>query len=118
MGWAAISVLVLSGLFLSFIFYGDIQFVALMCTIGAVVVGELIVHFRWRFALICPYCGFDPVTYKKSPHQAALRVKEHMEFRKNSPRALLSRPVLLPRIMRTAEVDKEAKGQNLSRVVG
>lgn len=90
----------------------------LMITVGAVVAGEIVVHFRWRLALTCPHCGFDPVTYKKNPQLAALRVKEHLEFRKNSPRALLSRPVLLPRIMRTAELNKEAKGQNLSRVVG
>lgn len=59
--------------------------------------GELLLHFRWRLALICRQCGFDPLVYKKNPELAAVKVKTFLEKRKTDPRFLLAPAIQLPR---------------------
>ena len=59
--------------------------------------GELVTHFRWRLALVCRQCGFDPLIYAKSPERAATKVKNFLERRKNDPRFLLAPPLQLPK---------------------
>ncbi len=58
---------------------------------------ELILHFRWRLALICRQCGFDPLIYKKSPRLAASKVKSFLERRKKDPRFLLAPAIKFPK---------------------
>lgn len=58
---------------------------------------EVLLHFRWRLALICRQCGFDPLIYKKSPERAAMKVKIYLQNRKNNPRFLLAPPLHLPK---------------------
>lgn len=59
--------------------------------------GEIVTHFRWRLALICRQCGFDPLIYRKNPHRAAQKVKEFLDRRKNDPRFLLAPALDLPK---------------------
>ena len=61
---------------------------------------EIAAHLRWRMSLKCVLCGFDPVLYKQSPTLAAEIVKSHLERRKEDPTSVLSRPLLLPRILK------------------
>ena len=56
---------------------------------------EFLVQFKYRLALPCKQCGFDPLLYMKSKEKACAQVKEHLENRKNDPSVYLSsRPKL------------------------
>lgn len=58
-------------------------------------VGEILVYMRWRIAVVCKMCGFDPVVYRKSPEKAALRVRQFFEEQVQNPRFQLSKSPLL-----------------------
>lgn len=78
---------------------------------------ELFISFRWRLSIACRRCGFDPVLYKKSPEQAATRVKAHMERSKEDPLSLFNPPPQLPVIRKKANAqrsDQKKDGQRLS----
>ncbi len=51
---------------------------------------EFIIQLRWRLSVSCPYCGFDPLLYKRSRPAAAEKVKEHLDRRRNDPNFVLS----------------------------
>lgn len=70
------------------------------------IVGELFSQTKWRTAMICRNCGFDPVVYVRNPEQAGLKIKAFLEKRSESPEHLLMPPVVLPK--------KPVKGKNLS----
>lgn len=59
-----------------------------------ILAGETFVYLRWRNAVICKLCGFDPILYKRSPELAAGKVREFFESRMNKPEFLLSRTPL------------------------
>lgn len=71
---------------------------------------ELFIQLRWRMALRCPHCGFDPVVYAKKPEEAARLVRIHLEGRKNNADMLLARPLQLPK-----RRNDGSKGKNLSK---
>lgn len=54
---------------------------------------EVFVYLRWRVALVCRQCGFDPSVYLKNPELASKRVEAFLLKRKSDPRFLLA-PVL------------------------
>lgn len=66
--------------------------------------GEVLLHFRWRLALICRQCGFDPLIYQKSPSRAAQKVRLFLERRKMDPRFLLAPAIHLPKGKRVKEL--------------
>jgi hypothetical protein len=51
---------------------------------------EFFILVRWRLTISCPYCGFDPVLYRRSPAKAALKVTTHLDRRRADPNYLLS----------------------------
>lgn len=56
---------------------------------------EFFVYLRWRVAVVCKLCGFDPVVYKRSPAKAAGLVREFFEQRIDNPSFQLSKSPLL-----------------------
>ena len=52
--------------------------------------GEAMVRIRWRLAMICTYCGFDPILYLRDPDKMSRRVSEYMEKRSKAPSYVLS----------------------------
>ena len=72
-------------------------------------VGEAFVQLRWRINLICRHCGFDPVTYMRTPAKAAEKVKSHLERRRMNPASLLSPPLDLPRLTKEQAQQWSAK---------
>lgn len=70
-------------------------------------VSELFSQMKWRSAMICRNCGFDPVVYVRNPEQAGLKIKAFMDRRSESPEHLLRAPVQRP-------TQKAKKGENLS----
>ena len=75
------------------------------------VIGEAFSQVKWRTAMVCRNCGFDPVVYVRNPDQAGLKIKAFLEKRAESPEFLLRPPI--PRSGRQQE-KKETRGQNLS----
>ncbi|HRK08108.1 MAG TPA: hypothetical protein PLZ57_10095 [Pseudobdellovibrionaceae bacterium] len=83
---------------------------------------EIFVVLRHRLSLNCPKCGFDPVTYRRQPEEAARRVREHLARRAEDPLLLLAEPVRLPKLRKkvsSAELsararleEKSASGEN------
>jgi hypothetical protein len=67
-----------------FVFFG-------LSIIGA----EIFVYMRWRMTIVCKMCGFDPVVYKRSPEQAALRVKQFFKEQVENPQFMLTKSPLL-----------------------
>jgi len=73
----------------------DPRALVLFCV--TIVALEVFVYLRWRASLICSLCGFDPIIYKRSPEQAAQRVRAFYREREENPQFWLSRSPLLER---------------------
>lgn len=58
-------------------------------------IGEMLVYMRWRLAVVCKMCGFDPVIYRRSPEKAALKVRHFFEEQVHNPKFQLSKSPLL-----------------------
>lgn len=78
------------------------------------VLAEVFVYSRWRNAISCKLCGFDPVIYKRSPEQASRRVRQFFEERANDPQFMLSRSPLVEVQRRRRE--KERREQQIKRL--
>ncbi len=61
-------------------------------------VAEVFIKVRWRIAIVCKQCGFDPVLYIRDSQKASLKVQMHLDQRKLSPSSLLSPALNLPTI--------------------
>ncbi len=82
--------LLIPSVLLSFIFWQQLDPRLLLFWVMLGVVVEIFSNLRWRLAIVCKYCGFDPVLYLKSPELAAESVKNFMLDRKSSANFLLS----------------------------
>ncbi len=80
---------------LMLVFWQGFEPRALMILAFFLGVAETFMIMRWRVAIACPYCGFDPVVYKRNPEQAAAMVQHFMKTRKEDPTALLKKVVRL-----------------------
>lgn len=85
-------------------------------------IAELFVQVRWRLAVVCRVCDFDPVLYIRDPMTAASRVRQRLDRRREDPNALLSRPLNLPKInperaRELAEVKNKKAGSIVSKSV-
>lgn len=60
-----------------------------------IAVSETFVQLRWRMNIVCNLCGFDPVTYKKSPARARQKVKDFFEENRNDPEFWMTRSPLV-----------------------
>lgn len=69
----------------------DIRGLVILGTL--LMIGETATQLRWRQALVCQHCGFDPVIYVKSPELAGAKIKDFMKTRSERPEFLL-KPVL------------------------
>jgi hypothetical protein len=81
-------------------FWGTWNLKAIPILLISIFLSELIMHFRWRLALICRQCGFDPLIYKKNPLLAASKVKTYLDRRKTDPSFLLAPAIKLPKRMK------------------
>lgn len=80
----------LLGAALSLIIWQSLDPRALGFVVVFLVSWESLAHIKWRVGMICSYCGFDPILYKRSPEAACTKVKEFMENRKKDPMFYLS----------------------------
>lgn len=78
-------------------YWGALNVEAIPLFLVSLFLGEVMMHFRWRLALICRQCGFDPLIYQKSPTRAAEKVRQFLERRKTDPQFLLAPAIQLPK---------------------
>lgn len=71
------------------------------------VLTEIFVFLRWRIAIVCRLCGFDPVLYKKSPALAAQKVRQFFDENVRKPQFFLSRSPLLETYRRQQELERK-----------
>ena len=82
----------------------------LLLFVAFLAISETFVQVRWRLAIVCKYCGFDPVLYMRDTQKAAAKVKVRMDQRKNDPATLLAPPLQLPKISKEkAEMIEKAQ---------
>lgn len=80
---------------------------------------EVFMKLRWRLALQCQQCGFDPVLYRRDPESASQKVKAHLEKRAQDPKYLLARPLNLPKLpaVKAEALQSKGKGKLVSRTL-
>lgn len=69
---------------------------------------EIFVYMRWRTAIVCKMCGFDPVLYKKSPQRASRQVKDFFAEQVENPEFWLTKSPLLKVQKRIRANEKKA----------
>ncbi|MFK8139277.1 MAG: hypothetical protein AB8E15_13035 [Bdellovibrionales bacterium] len=101
---------------LSMVFWQEVEPRSMVVFVAMLVVSETIVHFRYRFGVICQHCGFDPILYKRNKQAACNRVKSFMQFRKQDPMFYLSGKTYdkLARIKRLEEKEESSENKVLS----
>ncbi len=95
---------------ISFALYGKADPRSLMIFCLVCGFSEVFIYVRWRVGVVCTMCGFDPVIYKRSPEQAARRVREFFYEHMDDPRFQLTKSPLLEwhRRLRQAQRKKMA----------
>ena len=79
----------------SFALWGQADPRAMMLLALLLGLSEISVYLRWRTAIVCKMCGFDPVVYKKSPARASSMVREFFDMQMTNPHFHLSKSPLL-----------------------
>jgi hypothetical protein len=75
--------------------FSEFDPVGLLLFASIMIASEMFVYFRWRQAIVCSLCGFDPILYKRSPAMASQKVTEFFHEQVNNPEFWLSRSPLL-----------------------
>lgn len=68
----------LSTVLLMFVFWQNIDPRAIILFVVSLCIAEAFIIIRWRVTLSCPYCGFDPILYKRSPEKMVQKVTRIM----------------------------------------
>ena len=84
---------VLLGIVMTYAIFKSLDPSGLFLVGTILLVSETFSQMKWRSAMICRNCGFDPVVYVRNPEQAGLKIKAFMERRSESPSHLLRAPV-------------------------
>lgn len=117
-----ILVSVAGALSIPYLIFHELHVLSFVLFIVFLMLSEMFVQIRWRMAMVCKSCGFDPVLYIKNQALAVAKVKVHLDKRKNDPANLLARPLNLPRVnprseeiklqIKKAQAVKKAKGKS------
>ena len=92
---------------------------AIIAFVICLAISETFVQIRWRLAVVCRTCGFDPILYVKNPEAAASKVRMQLDLRKEHPKYLLAKPLNLPAISakKAEALQTKEKGRLLSRSI-
>ncbi len=77
--WSMILVLLPASIVITYFATGSVDARTLLFWVAFVAVSEVIAIIINRISLICQYCGFDPILYRKNKVLAMQRVKETLE---------------------------------------
>lgn len=101
----------LAGVFavvVTFAAWGSLDPMAILVFCISLALAECFVHIRWRQNIICNLCGFDPVTYKRSPDAARAQVKKFFKEQVENPEFWLTKSPLLVVQKQIRENEKKA----------
>lgn len=98
----------------TFVFFKSMDPRGLFIVGSALLVGEIFTQLKWRTAMVCQNCGFDPVLYLRDHEQAGLKIKAFLEKRSVSPAHLLRPPIILPKVKANSLKVPRAPSPNLS----
>lgn len=100
---------------LSFILYQDLDLRSVVFLSFFIAIAEVFIHLRWRMALVCHECGFDPIIYMRDQGVAAAIVKNKLESRSSNPQSYLKPPLNVPvKIISKSNTDKIVSMSSLS----
>jgi hypothetical protein len=74
-----------------------------------IAIAEVFVYSRWRASMVCKLCGFDPLVYKRSPEQAASKVRQFYDEKQQDPRFQMSRSPLVAHHRALKNQDRKAQ---------
>jgi len=75
--------------------------------------GEIFIYLRWRSAIVCRLCGFDPVLYKRSPLRASQGVNQFFHEAGKSPEFFLTKSPLVELHRRLRENERQRERVSL-----
>ena len=109
----------MAAIVMMFILWQQLDPRAIVVFVVCLAISEVFVKIRWRLAVVCRQCGFDPVMYLKKPELALEKVKEQLVRRKEDPKYLLSKPLNLPSIPieKSKALQTKEKGRLVSRSI-
>lgn len=110
---SAVAGFVLLSVIFSYLVWQGLDASSLMILGILMVVGEMFSRLRWRQAINCIHCGFDPILYKQSPELAANKIREFIAEKSQKPEYLL-RPQVKPPIKEMPKEPTAKRGENLS----
>lgn len=88
--WTNVLLSIAAAVLTMFILWQGFDARVMMFFVAYLSVAEAFIQVRRRLSLPCPYCGFDPILYTKSPERAAERVKAFLSKKMESPEFFLS----------------------------
>ena len=91
------------------LFYGGPDPVGLGYFSFFVISAEMFVYLRWRAALTCRMCGFDPLVYRRDPRAASAQVREFFDRMGDDPKFMLSKSPLVDVHRRARERDRQRR---------
>lgn len=80
---------VLVAFLLMYVFWQELDARVVILFVASICLSEIFILLRWRLSMPCPYCGFDPVLYKRSATECARKVQQFLEMKKSSPATYL-----------------------------
>jgi hypothetical protein len=80
-------------------------------------ISEVFVQLRWRIAMTCRQCGFDPVLYLKDVNAAVAKVQKRLAERKEDPMSLLSAPLKISRRIKRVDVKDSMRAEALENAL-
>ena len=86
----------------------------LVIVASMLLIGEIFTQVKWRSAMVCQNCGFDPVLYIRDHEAAGLKIKAFLEKRATSPGHLLRPPIILPKVKASSITKPSAPSKILS----
>ena len=81
-------------LFLMFVLWGGFDPKVMIVFVGISGLTEFAVQLKWRLAMVCRHCGFDPILYVNDPVKAAKKVENYLKDMDNSQTGFLRKPKL------------------------
>ncbi len=82
--WTNVVLALLSSAILTFAFWQTWDPRGIFIFVLFLAMADIFIRIRWRMALPCPHCGFDPLLYKRNPDEAARRVKIRLDMVRRS----------------------------------
>ena len=80
--WSMIVILLPASIVLTYMITGSVDARTLLFWVAFIGISEVVVMVMNRISMICQYCGFDPILYRKNRVLAMQRVKDTIETSK------------------------------------